>query len=1204
MVNIVPRLVSKKEFAFYHSDVVLGTPTDFLVGHTLLPKGAQFTLTFDATFFQLSNKCLTDSGIQVLSCTSQSNSRSFACVKQDTAVEDSCRLRMSFDADFSRTITVTSAFTGLADGMVFNPTFTIDARGAQGTTSVLFADKIGGEVLLDIAFPKIIRKTDIVRISNVSSASGTLMFSHLEATAPIFDYFIYGETSTDNDATSSTVNKNNVSIQNSSPVVADVGVGDGFLDISLANIDETAAFLSLLVYFVHIATPGSIAVAEYSLTVTRLNSMESLGSATIRLASNPLYIGFIPSAKWSTYKVVKIVHPDMSAGDTITFNDLTYLSDADPQLRCDGLADPIVAGGTTFTLPSGASVSASQPCYAIFWSYGLFKPYWSITARVGVQSYHYAAIAETQDVAPPSATSDAPLVKSIQGTAKLHFPDFTSALAPSDQTSITFAFDPTQLSIDELTCGPRVASIDATAGTVTISFADTPVPLAEYGTLTCDMKLTPLVSAEFPVLSATRTFGQIVGTVALPPFQDLVPTVSFAFPSFVVKTAVTAVELSISHLAVAAGDTVEIVKPLTEQFITLNSCVGLTVSANKITFTEAFAAAAIAKTYLCSVTSTYLSEASVDFITRLTRAVAAAAPIIVDFNGVAPPSFTHGFQLSYVTQNESAAVYKVSYRYLENTAVALDTKIILEGNDYLQASIETDCPTVTLKPYAVTLKGLVSSEFPLIECNLRVVFKSSYYPDMYNPDPDQRRLVLFDSTTGLVLDLPSVIFPQPSVVARIFHNRVVVTFSNTDANAVTINNIWGIATDDANPIKVYAAAGGAEVGHLTVDDNFLNVNLNDDFVSTTDGKYSVSAFYFDLPSLHGRSLQSHTTSVKFVVGSTSTAIEYTTLQYAVNCIYPSPILTPGELYALIITLRIADNVAKFTLDHTNTALTSVVSCAAKTRYDEDFLNPVHLITDNSSFSFVLASNNTILGDEGFLSVKCMFETVSVEQAKKNVGKFTKNIKLAILAMSNLPLFSTWTSITTPYFAPLSAVSQVITIQRSKLFTSSELAVISKIYASALRKQVFALLDSQVAVTGQRLDSVIPSDPVVPDPIVSRLGADTVALTFTTSATLDVAVTSADVDAAAADIIAALSGYSVTLSVAADAIVDGECAYRCGVGCALCAEGKECSADGDCTEGKCSAFAVCTSNASDPQNAASTASLSLIAVVALVTLLTL
>jgi len=94
------------------------------------------------------------------------------------------------------------------------------------------------------------------------------------------------------------------------------------------------------------------------------------------------------------------------------------------------------------------------------------------------------------------------------------------------------------------------------------------------------------------------------------------------------------------------------------------------------------------------------------------------------------------------------------------------------------------------------------------------------------------------------------------------------------------------------------------------------------------------------------------------------------------------------------------------------------------------------------------------------------------------------------------------------------------------------------------------------------------------------------------------VSKPDVDAAADDIAAAFSAYTITAKPANDAVVDGECATRCGLGCALCADGEACSVNEDCVGGNCNASGVCgaESGTPDPDNSASTTSLSFVVVV--------
>ena len=148
---------------------------------------------------------------------------------------------------------------------------------------------------------------------------------------------------------------------------------------------------------------------------------------------------------------------------------------------------------------------------------------------------------------------------------------------------------------------------------------------------------------------------------------------------------------------------------------------------------------------------------------------------------------------------------------------------------------------------------------------------------------------------------------------------------------------------------------------------------------------------------------------------------------------------------------------------------------------------------------------------------------------------------------------------------------------------------SDVTCIALRAKVPALLNGQVAVTAQRLERISPENVSAPRLISSRLAASgyTVVVTFTTTPTESVVVTRVDVDAAAMASAAAFIDIA-TLDVAKDAIVSGECAYRCGLGCALCFEGEACVVDGDCKDGNCKVSGVC---GPPSKNAASVTSLS-------------
>jgi len=1158
------------DFSFYNPTLTLGTASNFSIGHGILPTGATVTLNFDHDVTMETGSCKNDSSDVILTCSVAENKRSLTCTKQEYEYPGQCKLLLTFAPDFARTILVTTSFNGLADGVVMNPAFSIKAAGAQGSVSVVSSSTVGNEVSIRIRFPNIVGKADVIRVSGLSGSYGTLAFHRLEVGGQI--------------------------------VAAEATVLDGAVDIPLTNIDDATPVQEIDVYCMHYAGLGAFTPQSYTLVVSRVQGEELVGSATLNLLQNSLYVSAIPSAKSSLYNIVKFGHPDMVEGDSIQINALTYPVGSEPYMRCEGLAEPIVAVESTFTLPAGASVLSTKFCYIILSSYTLGLPYWSVTAKAGTSTFHFAIAAATQDTAPPRVVSNTQLYKGVEATATLYLYDFTSALPVDGKTTIDITYDTTKMSIASVNCDSRPVTLDNTAGSISIDYANAPVPLANYFQHSCSITLTPLVSVESHKFTSASILGKTVD-IALPSFKDLTPSIAVAFPSAVVKAVANTVELTISQVAFAVGDTIEFVNPLTGDFITLSSCSGLTVDSNKITFAQARAASISATAHDCTFTPNYESDTPIDFKVRVTRADAAAAPKTIDFDVVAPVTVQNGFHITYASQTGNTLVYTLTH--YENDYAELYTDISLNNPYDSDVQLETTCPLDYSESQRITVYSYVTPQSPFLKCEVRIVFKTTYDPTMY-----ANKMTLTDHSL-VNLEVPAVTLPEPAVAAYIDGNRVRFSFSSTDANTVTIDNIWGIAADAAKPIKVFAIIGEAEVGQVTVDGAVLRVSYQTDFVTENNGKYTASGAFFDLPSLHGTVLKSLDPEVKIVVGSVSIILEYWTTPYGITWNVPDAKLTPGEQYEIVVHMDIGGNVAKFHLNHAGTALSSVMSCATASKMSEIpvYDTPVTLTIDGSSFSFALTETTTI--PKKSLGLKCIFNTVSAEQAKKKASSYAKAVTVSIKTFSNLDLFSSSLNIASPFFAPITAVTQVVSFQRSTLFTSSELATLGTTYAAGLRMKIPGVADSQVAVTGQEIDTsaVNPTDRV-PKPIASKftVSADTaVAVTFTTTSTASASVSVLDVDGAVGDITGAFSAYTVTIKPAADAIIDGECANRCGLGCALCADGEACSVNEDCVGGHCNASGVCgdeagTPDPENPDNSASAASLSLVAVVALVSTL--
>ena len=95
----MPVMLTKEQFSFHAASVVLGAATTFIVGHTFLPTGASFALTFSHPLAAVGATCL-DDDISVLTCGSSQDKLTLNCVKEDVATVNSCTLSVTFASDF------------------------------------------------------------------------------------------------------------------------------------------------------------------------------------------------------------------------------------------------------------------------------------------------------------------------------------------------------------------------------------------------------------------------------------------------------------------------------------------------------------------------------------------------------------------------------------------------------------------------------------------------------------------------------------------------------------------------------------------------------------------------------------------------------------------------------------------------------------------------------------------------------------------------------------------------------------------------------------------------------------------------------------------------------------------------------------------------------------------------------------------------
>jgi len=423
-------------------------------------------------------------------------------------------------------------------------------------------------------------------------------------------------------------------------------------------------------------------------------------------------------------------------------------------------------------------------------------------------------------------------------------------------------------------------------------------------------------------------------------------------------------------------------------------------------------------------------------------------------------------------------------------------------------------------------------------------------------------------------------------MARLIGTRIFLAFKNANTDSLTIENIWGINIPTTAPIVVFSAADGTtEVGQVSSQDKeTLVVSFQSGFVENINGKYSIPTCLFDLITLQNYPLQSRSAEAKFTVGSKTIAIPTDVDLYSLASASSAAKLTPDAAHAVSMRLRVAGNKGQLILDYSNTALASPQHCATMVDADDEaFSHPVEFTAQDGVLSFTLTDDTVFVGDSLYVGLKCVFQTVSVSDFTKNLRHYKKTIIVSIKSETDTLLFSTPVQVDTPYVPPVTVVAHTLAFQRSLLFDATAIAALTPVYAAALRTVLAGVQDDQVAVAAQLLRDV--DGAVVPARIATAFDVSGVAagdvvvdVTFTTTSTESVPVTVADVEAASQAILDAFaaSAYAATASSvsAEERILDGECAYRCGQGCALCVNGEMCYTDEDCVDGHCNDKNVC------------------------------
>ena len=582
-------------------------------------------------------------------------------------------------------------------------------------------------------------------------------------------------------------------------------------------------------------------------------------------------------------------------------------------------------------------------------------------------------------------------------------------------------------------------------------------------------------------------------------------------------------------------------------------------------------------TYSCQVKPLYASDEPVVLTT--TYFVDGQPEKTLDFN--APASYQKGLVVQLVSQVEDT----IRYRYtMTSTDKIVDASVTL-ARSYLSPNTYLISPC-KLSSSASSTYMQIRFEIPenalRVSCDVLVVFKSVYDPLLYEDDA----LYLESSPASQDMFLPAMKPVKADIRVAKTADYVLVTFSNAAANTVTIDNVWGVA----GPVKVRSLANGSEIGQAvsSADGRTLTVTFNQ-LSPDGNGKYSMAPFYLDFVPVHNAILRPVPSAARFSIGSASTTADVDVSgepsSYSLEASSVDAILKPDNKYEVMLHLYLAGNPADLVLDYTNTGLASVVECLKPaTASASQFTSPVTFTTSGSTISLPLTSATVFPATaRNIIKVKCVFNSVSAATAQSKVGPWAKEIKVSVKAPSQLTLHSMPLAIAIPFSAPKLAVAHTLTFQRTTLFTSSELLSIAQAYAAGLRTQVPALVDGQVAVTGQKLvESAVKS--VIPSSIPNIASTTALEVTFTTTPSESADVSTTVIDAAANDILAAFSAYTVDASSAVDTAVDGECATRCGVGCALCAQNEKCTTNADCIEGYCSSISgVCGTDEVPPDN---------------------
>ena len=871
-----PAIYTKEKFSFYASSVTLVSATSFSIGHTALTTDATFALTFDHDITASGASCIQGT-TAVLACSVSANKRTLTCTKNGVSIVAPCSLSLTFAEDFAHDITVTSAFTGLPEGVIFHPTFKIKTS-APASMTLSSPTNAGEDMSITYTLPRIPLRSDVLQITAVDDRAGRIEFVRFEP----------------NDADTSGA----------------ATIQDGKMYISLASLDTNKASKSnLRVFLRHVSKVDAAGSASQVTLESFMNGGAAFASANMEFAMNPLRVAAMPSAASAVHSVVAIKHPDMAINDSFTINDITIPNGITMQLRCGDTGTDISPDNTGKTFKLVAASPASETCYLLLSEYTLTTPRWSVSATISATTRTVYTIAATKTSAMPVVTPVGLAVDRTK-TVTLTIPDFTSAFAGVNP-AVSFSYGTSYMTLTSVQCTATTGvtkSGTITNGQVMINFAVGDVPLSLYGPLVCDVTLKPLVVMASPDFISVSVFTNGLQPIALPPFKaQYTPSVTMDFPTHPIlkDSSVTDVAIILDQIDVSVGATIS----FTFKGLTVVGCGNAVVNGNDITLED------VSGKVICTFIPTYVSETSFNADINYTPAGGASTTYTV----VLPPVFEAGIAIEKIAQTADTITYRAtltSTSQTESHSAELHSMYLSPGVGFSSA-----CAT-QVTPSQLQLTFVIPQGQVRASCDVVVSFVSAYEPSVW----DELLTLTVGNAEAL---LPAVRTTTPTVLAGMSIRRVTFAFVNADAQTVKIDNIWGVDTTTA-PVKVLSVADNTEVGDAvtSADGRFLTVTFKNGVVVQENSHYHLAPCYLDFTAIHSSALQATSFVATFTVGTASTATAYDGIFYNVFPAEVDPILSLNSKYEVIIQMALGGNQANLVLDYTKTALASVDKCSA------------------------------------------------------------------------------------------------------------------------------------------------------------------------------------------------------------------------------------------------------------------------------------